>query len=341
MAERGERRLVAATLAAIQEGRLPVEDVVRAGLRGCAPLAGWLNQRLREQAGAPPRGLALRRRKRFPAEVVARARATAAKRFADRGAVAVAWGVAQRRGLSSGEPALVVLVDEKRPLAELPAGQRLPRNLRVRHGGRSFEVPIDVRRVARGQKEVDHRPGDRCLVEVSGGFGTISAILDDESRASAIVSGHVAIEVGARARAWRDRDAIDLGRVAKVRDDSSIDAARIDGVDPDHVALLSSPPADLYDLGPDDLTLRLTVRRADGEVFGHVSAIEEYAVFGGGAGEASPMDGLVRLDGKVTRRGDSGAPVFDPVDRLVGFVIGSANGHTYVIPARRVFDAME
>jgi hypothetical protein len=52
------------------------------------------------------------------------------------------------------------------------------------------------------------------------------------------------------------------------------------------------------------------------------------------------MRGLIRLSAQISDRGDSGAPALDAAGQLVGFVIGAAHGHTYLISAKKAHDGI-
>ena len=52
------------------------------------------------------------------------------------------------------------------------------------------------------------------------------------------------------------------------------------------------------------------------------------------------VEGLTAIDA-VTVPGDSGAPVMDEVDNLVGFVTGGDGLHSYLTPAKRGLDVLE
>ena len=336
--------LVSRTVAAIQEGRLAVEQLIRGALASDGSFAPWLERRLATADTREPALPEIKHHARFPAEVVDRALAQAKRSLRRRGVVGVLWGVAHRKGLAHGEPAVVVLVAEKRARDRLRKSQLLPSQIRVRLGHRTFSVPVDVQRMSHGQKEKgDARPGRGALVELADSYGTVSAVIDRTAGPGVVVSGHVATRVGVAAQArLANGQEIAIGRVALRRDDQNVDAARIDGVSPGDMPFLASEGAELRDLSVDDLNIRLTVRRAqgDGDAFGYVAAVGERASFRDDDGIEHPMNGLIRLHAKVTRTGDSGAPVVDFRNALVGFVIGSANGHTYLIPARRALDAM-
>lgn len=83
------------------------------------------------------------------------------------------------------------------------------------------------------------------------------------------------------------------------------------------------------------------VQRDLAPVAAYVNGIDVRASFfrADGPGEID-VEGLVAIDA-VTQAGDSGAPVVDDDDNIVGFVVGSDSIMTYLMPARRGLDALE
>ena len=90
----------------------------------------------------------------------------------------------------------------------------------------------------------------------------------------------------------------------------------------------------------------IRVLRPDGVVEAAVDATDAPADFG----SDGSMDGLTRLDRRVTDPGDSGSPVVDREGNILGFVVGgaiveddgdgTARSHTFVLTSRRALDVL-
>lgn len=333
------RGLVNEAVAAIADGKIAIDELVARAATD-DDVRAWLERRIARTT--EPRRMALQRRRSYDAVTIARALAEARRRFKDRGIESVAWGTMERGGVNHGDPGVVVLVRKKLPSAHLKRGKRIPNQIAIRVRDRPISVPVDVQAVPRGHKHVGIRPGDLALAVGTAETGTLSAVFDGPNGVAALVSGHV----GRTGDAFRVRlgsgVTIALGTVARSRNDVTIDAARIDAVNANNLSLMSRLPTSIRELGDGDLNIVLTLHLAQGggDATASVDGTEMPASFDNSDGTRSPMTGLIKLSNTVTTFGDSGAPVLDYRGRLVGFVIGSAGGHTYVIPAKRVFDAM-
>ena len=328
-----------AAVRAIAEGKIAIDALI-ARASSHVDVRVWLEQRMAR--GGEPRRMALHRRRRYDAITIERALAAARLRFSRRGIVSVAWGTMERGGVNHGDAGLVVLVRAKIPKGRLPRNQRLPKQLAVRVRGKSIMVPIDVQAVPRGHKHVGTRPGDLSLVVGATKTATLSAVFDGPKGVAVLLSGHAGDKGDVFRAQLGSGITIALGTVATSRNDATIDAARIDAVDPKHASLMSGLPTTIRKLGDDDINVILTLHLAQGggDAEASVDGIDLPADFDNDDGTTSSMSGLIKLSKSVTTFGDSGAPVLDYRCRLVGFVIGSAGGHTYVIPAGRVLDAM-
>jgi hypothetical protein len=127
------------------------------------------------------------------------------------------------------------------------------------------------------------------------------------------------------------------GIVKKYRDDTEVDGARAGPLSPDDIARASRSPVEVRTLDSSEHDIGVRVVCVDGERSTWIDALDVPADFGAGG----KMHSLIRLAGKVTSHGDSGAAVLDEAGRLIGFVVGASNAKTMVISARRVFDALE
>lgn len=337
---RNAKQLIADALRVIATGGLSIEAILTHATTS-PDFRRWLAKQT--ERGHEPRRLQLTRAAPVDPAVIAKALQTANKRFRSRGVLAAAWGTAVRSGVNTGTACIVLSVRDKVRLDRLPRPLRLPKTLTIRHRGRSVALPVDVQRVPLGRKEAAQvHPGDLAMAIVGAKKGTIGAIAKRAAGTSAIISGHLAILGAAVTGRLGSGDEVRLGTVERVRNDDRIDGARVDGVDPADVPFLSDSARPIRDLTDGDLNIQLTVHRAQGDGDSHafIDGLDMLAEFGNDDGTTSPMYGLIKLSKKVSRSGDSGAPVIDSASRLVGFVIGSADGHTYVIPARKVLDAM-
>jgi hypothetical protein len=336
--------LIEDTLEAIEEGRLSMEQVLRRALDAGAGCEPWLRRALTRTRELEPRHPTAREHAGTSPELARAALRAARRRFGRcQGVAGVAWGLVEERRRATGRQGLIVIVQEKLARESLRKSRVLPKTLPVRLGERWIPVPVDVQRLARGVKEQRTAAGHHALVRVAQGTGTLSALVERQGAFLGIISGHLARSSGAVVVAeLANGSTTTLGTVGHTREDLEIDGARVDGVSPADAPALTTAFTELRDLDAGAINARLTVRRAqgDGDAHAFVAQIEAPAAFDDESGGRTPMRGLIKLDKKVTRRGDSGAPVLDFQDRLVGFVVGSADGHTYVIPARKVIDAL-
>ena len=52
------------------------------------------------------------------------------------------------------------------------------------------------------------------------------------------------------------------------------------------------------------------------------------------------MEGLLRMD-KASAKGDSGAPVMDNKNQILGIVVGGNDDYTYAIPIQRIINQLK
>jgi hypothetical protein len=322
-------------LRALFEGRLVVEDVLRAALRANPRFENWLSDEVSHSLHEDPRIPRLRRRRDLPDAVRARV-LTAARRQLQRrkDVVSVSWGVKYSGGLPQESDAIIVWVRDKRPPREVRSPIKGP--LQIRVGGKKVQVALDVQEVPRAQKQWGNqiRPGDRAQVDVEQRVGTLSAILDT---GEVFFSGHVAGARGKPAFAIiPGRGRIPLGPVDDYKDDAEVDGAVAGPLPPGDIPFATRNPTRLRELKPGEHNIGVKVLCIDGERATSVDALDVPAEFDGG----EMMHSMIRLAGKVTAKGDSGAPTIDYFGNLIGFVVGASKGKTIVIPAGRVLNAL-
>jgi S1-C subfamily serine protease len=259
----------------------------------------------------------------------------------------VSWGLRYHKGRAGGERALIVWVDKKIARDLVPKKQRLPAAFMAKLGKTTKSIPIDVQSIARGTKHVGTaqlRPGRQVTVWVDGEKGSLSACLEPVSKQRAIISGHVAGKSGNEVTAvLSDGTKIAFGKVGRLQNDQTVDAAAIEGVPLTGVDAMTLGPMNIRDFSGDDVGVLVHAVLGSGKVAVAIDAVDAPADFGADG----QMNGLLRLDHGVTNPGDSGAPVIDRNNQIVGFVVGyatveegdgTARSHTFVLPARRALD---
>ena len=330
----GREDLVAALVAAIADGRLSAEQVVRAA----ASTAGFQNTARRLLAAAsdterqPPR---IRHVHHDPA-VLRKARRALSRRVAGRPGVHVGLGRHYRGGQPQDEFGLVVHVPEKRGV---PAKHAI-KPVTVEHEGVTYTLRCDVKQIERAEKQAQLRPGNQAVVGSSSEHGTLSGIVHAPGGPVALISGHVASTAnGGPIRAREAGGAvIDLGTVIKLRDDATMDAAVVGSVPAGEVAVLTLGLADVRDPATvfKGIAVRVLATEHGGAKPSFVDDLQVPATFTGGV----TMTGLIALAPRVTDRGDSGAAVLDDQGRVLGFVVGASATRTFAIPAREVLGEM-
>ncbi len=277
-----------------------------------------------------------------------RAVAAATKRFTGAGIVSIHWGARYRRGRRTSQPCVVVFVTAKRPATQLNASRLLPPSIAVRFRNKTRHIPIDVqavggagtRHVSRLEAGLDARVN--LDTPSSAPNGTLSALLTSLDRRRAVLSGHVAQTTGRSV--WGtgpDGQPISLGRVDKVINDSTMDVAWTSDPAPESDALgfaiATARDPEESDVNTEVLVLVPWDFRG---IPAFIVGVNAQAVFVSGGADVT-MTGLTALTGGITNPGDSGAPVVDSNRELIGFVLGIQGGRTFIVPARRAFDALE
>jgi hypothetical protein len=336
-------------LKAVQDGQLSVEELLDEALQRSAAFEQWLGSRLKEARDQEPRSLQVQKVAALPAPVIERALDLARQRFSGFSGVRhITWGVKHAKGRATACDAVVILVEEKRRAMRKGAPERIPASLSFSFEAKRYRVATDVRAYARGGVKQALHPGNQCGVVTSGNMGTLSAVVGPERGVWwALLSGHVAERKGAGVIARADTGhELDLGRVQKCRNDVDVDAALAGPIKASLIPYLARGPARLKDLPLNAPRLRLKLLLRKGEVTAFVDSVSEPVDFGPPYAP-QPMRGLIRLDGRRSNDGDSGAPALDMQGRIIGFVVGcaasgetGAREHTYLLPTRRALDGL-
>jgi len=338
----GSSNRLKAVLAALERGAVSTEDSLRAALGGPREFARWVEQGREHWKGGPVRRPAVRRARRHPPALAQAAVALARRRFADRpGVVSVHWGLARLEGRSTPEQGIVVTVrsDALRDRAGRP--RPFARTLRVPYGQRARVVKVSVQPVAGGGVPHTTRPGRHASVEVGNRTGVLGALVDRDGELHAVLSGHVAWGKGATVGAVAvDNTPVPLGTVQRVVLGDGGDEALAGPVSANQTSLIATAATSVRDLTPNDVNVAIWVHLA--------RDIEPRKVFVTDVGETVPFDyedgrrrhlpGLIGTSHDVTIGGDSGAPALDFDGNIVGFVVGSYGGRTYLIPARKALE---
>ncbi|MCA9660027.1 MAG: hypothetical protein KC486_16910 [Myxococcales bacterium] len=273
----------------------------------------------------------------IPPEALAAAHERARRQWKRRrGVVEIHWGLKRVGGRTTPRRALVVTVEQKLPREQLGLRRPFPHELAVPWGGRTYYVPVDVDELDQAEKHADVRPGKGSRVRAHL-RGTLSAVIVRGNTADVYLSGHVAGSAGAKVWASsQNNPECFLGRVAanRFRNNEEVDCAVVEGVALAVAKRLSKQPTAVRPLTMDDIGIPIRV----GATSSHWSAVHDInapAQFGAGG----LMIGLIRLEHRVSERGDSGAPAFDAGGQLVGFVVGASThnrrSHTYLLTATR------
>jgi hypothetical protein len=326
-------------LEAIEHGTVPAGTAIRAALRGERHLARWVAASRQRWERSAERRATVRGTPAYPPDLVAAALAAARRRDGDKeGVVSVHWGLARREGRSTAEPAVIVVV--RRKVAKPARTDRVKPTLTVRHRGKSRTIRVDVQAISTAGALHGARPGDHAAADVEGFAGAVGAVTERDGELYVVLAGHVARRVGLAPTARAPSGAtISLGRVDRVHMDDRDDVASCGPItrsDADRIAL---PEVEVRDLGTDDLNTAIWIQTARDfsprKAF--LTDLDVTVPFEYEDGTRN-VSGLLGTSHQVTEPGDSGAPVTDFQDRLVGFVIGAYDGRTYLIPARRALD---
>jgi len=334
----------AALLEALERGALSAEEALREALRGRSHLARWVRRRRPSWRRAPARRPTVRRTPPVR-ERLARAAVRAARRRhgAKEGVVSVHWGLAREEGRSTARPGVVVVVERKRPEDALAPAERIERRLDVTLDGRRRRVLVDVQGVPGPGALRGVWPGRNASARLGGTTGTVGALVLRDGEWRAVLSGHVAGATRRGARAWTpEGTVVDLGEVSRVVLDDEVDAAAAGPVAGEDAARLATREVEVRELGEADLgvALRLLVARDLVPRKAYVTDVGATVPFRYPRG-VRRVRGLVGLSHDVTVDGDSGAPALDFAGRLVGFLIGSYDGRSYLVPARRTLDVLD
>jgi len=326
--------LAEALLAAVADGRLSVEEVIRAA----APAAAFQKaaRRLLAAAQATERQRTRVRHETHDPAVLAKAQRVLRLRLARRPGVHVGLGRHYRGEHPQDEFGLVAHVHRK---GEVPPNHTV-KPITVEHEGVKYTLRCDVKQIERAEKQATLRPGNRAVVGSDVEHGTLSGVVSRADGPVALISGHVA----RIASGWtiRAREAggmvIELGTVIKLRDDATMDAAVVGSVPPGEVGVLTLGPADVRDPATIFTGVAVTVLATEGSGTkgSFVDGLNVPATFSSGV----TMTGLISLAPRVTEKGDSGAAVLDDSGRVVGFVVGASATRTFAIPAKEVLGEM-
>jgi len=246
--------------------------------------------------------------------------------------------IAMRRRATAwipGEPCVAIHVVEKIDAARLHPARALPPFIEVKHGGRRWRVPTDVR-TARGStvgRCYGHVAAPINLHGASEIIGGISACVITTSEPKLLISGHVARRAGRRLIANGIPLVTEAPRMTS-RLDHCLASAGFELTDaslPNGVRF-----AGLRDRATVHQGETLFVSRAlDGGVHQVVVRdTEADARFDYPSGPTRVF-GLIGVD-SVCDRGDSGCPLFDADFRLVGTLLGGIS-EDYYLPADHAF----
>lgn len=269
----------------------------------------------------------------------------------------VHWGVRRVRGRAIGEPSIVVFVEEKLSIAQLRDAKRrrLPKTVVVRSGGKESRIALDVQAVGI-PGELQGLSSIRVGMHVAVGtakkaLGSLGGIVElADGTLGAVTAGHVVqMAKGVELIASTIGTEVVIGHPLAGADgrpmmavDETCDLAIIGPLEGNLFGMVGDRLF-VRDMTYADLNNRVWVKvlRDFAPVAAYVDGIDVRASFfrANAPGELT-IDGLIAIDA-VTQGGDSGAPVLDENEEVVGFVVGSDSLRTYIMPAKRGLNALE
>jgi hypothetical protein len=328
---------------AVDDGRLSSEEAIRGALGGTERAQALLGRARRRPCQRPT----VHPKRTVPAAVARRAVEQVRRRYGRLSNIAsVHWGMARHRGRPTADTAVVVAVSRKLSAAALRRNHRrpLPRQVVVTHARRRYTVRVDIQ-AAQGLARLQAplaEPGDHGAIHVGSTFiGALGAFVEGGGGLFAITAGHVAELL--------------QGAVADCIDDEAgrfrLGALRVSlfghGLDIGAIGPVRSPPAQAVlpetlvrdpDVSDVHRRVHLHLPGLSTVVDSHIEAVDRVRGFDTPAGPIT-MDGLTAIT-RITQPGDSGSPALDDHGILVGFVLGSDDSHTFLLPAKRALDAL-
>ena len=337
--------LLNSVVKALEAGHISAEEAVRAALCGRGELLALLDRSARRGCRRPT----VRSIKQVPDAVANAAIRRIVKRLGrSHNVLCVHWGVARRHGRRTSDAGVIVRVRNKMSPAALRAGGRrqAPAHVIIRRRHRRYRIRVDVQ--AERSLATLHadfaRPADHGVIRRDKqAIGALGAIVTGPNGQFAVTAGHVAglVPVGGVADCVDDESGpFALGPVHVNRFNNGVDIAAIGPVN-------SVPPAALLDntlvrdptISDTHHRVRVILPDLPTPIESHIDDVNRTRGFSTPIGTIK-MSGLTAIT-RVTVPGDSGAPVLDDDDQLVGFVIGADDVNTFLLPARRALDALE
>jgi S1-C subfamily serine protease len=333
------RKLLELALTSVENGRVSVEELLRAALSRGDGFEDWLAAKVSKWPDHQFRRPLIRAPQRIPPTLPDVAVRRARRRFGKLpGVTSVHWGLLRRRGFYSGRSGVVLFVEKKLPRELLAPQQAYPRQLEVSYRGRRHRIPIDVQ--APGEPAHRHaidqaRPGARTVVRAAQ-QGMLSAIIPAaDGKVRALLSGHVAGTQG-QAVTLVALDGTDLKlTIERLEDDRFNDLAATTPFAASDESRFSSFPVQVRDPVKSESGHVVTIVTDRGAMQTTITDVGVSASFDDG----SSMDDLFSTPAQ-TNHGESGSPTFDQAGNLIGFVVGGPAEKTYLLPARRAINAL-
>ena len=326
-------------LSAVAEGRLSVEALVDTALGVCredTTLLGQLGDLVAQAETMPQRRVYIRQPLQLSSAEWEQAMAQVrAQLLALPDVLSVGWGRTYSGGKGNDDAGVIVRVAEKRDVA---AERRIPSRVKVQLGERDYEFRVDVKQLGELTKQRSVFSGTGS-VTAGDRTGTLSACVEDSNGSyRALLSGHVARGEGVRVEISAAGATV-VGVVGWHRDDAEIDAAAVRGIAKQDVTRLRQPEVRL-------VSAREALEGLTVKIHGAASRRDRHAQVEGTSVDVdfvgARMHDLIELDQGISAEGDSGAPAFDSLGRLVGFVVGTDRSKkTHLISARKVIRASE
>jgi len=339
-------KIIGKTLEAVSEGRIFVENILDAACAHDPSFVDWLKAELRNAGKREPRLHHLYALDKYNPKTLERVLAAVNKKFSSyKNIVYIQWGTNLIKGHDKGQLALVFYVRQKKK--KVAPGEMIPSIFKTKIDNKVHQFPTDVQAIMKAEEHdgiLFPTAAMPTQVKSEKEYGTLSAVFaaKDQSLGQALVSGHITAKEQERiefldGQTWRK-----LGLVKHRTVTRELDVAIVDGVASEDIKKLSRPYQQVRRLQPYELGIAVELyplSKSGLKVNANIENTSTPVYF---SRSDRWMDGVIRLYGRITEAGDSGAPVYDTKNNIIGFVLGADPADqadpkfTYVLPAWRV-----
>ncbi len=256
------------------------------------------------------------------------------------GVRSVHWGIRERHGQLQGRPSIVVVVKQKKLANRVPESELLPSFFLLQVGDRCRKIYVDVQS-ARGLGRLHGGGRIANYVKLQAKrSGLVAAVVSRNGEPHALTAGHLA-PVGTPATAKSIvGTTYDIGEAHASVFGLSGDAASIGPIPLEAVEYLALGRRQFRNPVVGDVGRYFFIRlpREALPIKVLVSSVGVRVPFRTG-GASVEVDGLCGVS-RITKRGDSGAPVTDRDGVVVGIVVGAWKNESFIMPAGRAANAV-